>query len=307
MKNAYKRLDIYKCVHESHKGFGSRMSVHHIRNRKGCYPHGCFHFKWHCKLMKQGKSCYRGFKHMGKDCFGCRYFYEEKVHNYPELQISEKEHDDFLRELNLFEDWLDEHLHREWEIHGRVDGVKPLFRKRVYAKGEGFAFGGFLLIFRELYIGKILMEDHVYVQMSEKTYAALKFGRGDLITARATLSMDRGRLVFKRLRRVEMEERGEAPTWDVSKALVARETATRIPIQPDGCVQCPFGALVDVEDLQEAETRKYRQLYCLKGREDFRTCEDYPRHAGRQEIDNTRPFNSAACMSRKVNVVLKMG
>ena len=45
----------------------------------------------------------------------------------------------------------------------------------------------------------------------------------------------------------------------------------------------------------------------MKGREDFRTCEDYPRHAGRQEIDNTRPFNSAACMSRKVNVVLKMG
>lgn len=307
MKNLYKSMNIFKCVHEAHDGFDSRMSVHHILNEKGCYPHGCFYFKWHCKLMKQGKKCYRGYNYIGKNCHGCRYFYEEKVHNHAELMIPDSEYKAFERELDEFEDWLEENLHREMEIHGEIDGVKPLFRKRVYRRGEGVSFPGFLLIFRQLYFERLLMEDHVYVRLSSKTYQSLKFGRGDVITARATLKLDKGRLILQRLRRIDIEKRGEAPLWDESKAIVARETAHQIPMQPEGCVQCPYGALIDVEDLSRDETRNYRQLYCLKGMKDYRNCHDYAQFCGYdQEAGDRLPTNTASCMSRRINVALKM-
>lgn len=306
MKNAYKRLDIFKCVHDAHKGFESRMSVHHILNRKGCFPEGCFYFKWECKLMKQGKKCYRGYNYMGKNCTGCRYFHEDKVHNHPEIQISEKEYQDFLLELRHFEDWLDDHINREHEIYGTVDGVKPLFRKRVYGKGESFSFAGFLLIFKDIFIGKDHLEDHVYAQVSPKTYASLKIGRGDRLSARATLKMDRGRLVFQKLRRIDIEMRGEPPMWDESRALVARETATQQQTQPDGCVQCPFGALVDVEQVNNGQSKRYRQLYCLQGVIDYRVCPEYYQYASADEVVDRKPVNAASCMSRKVNVTLKM-
>lgn len=306
MRNLYKQLDIFKCVHEAHKGFESRMSVHHILNKKQCYPHGCFYFKWHCKLFKQGKKCYRGYKHMGKNCFGCRHFYEEQIFNRAELQISEEAYRDFQKELELFEEWLEENLNREIEIHGKIDGVKPLFHKRIFHKGESLSFSGFLVIFKSLFFDRTLMEDHVYLRMSPKSYASLKFGRGDVLSGRATLKLDNGRLVLQRLRRIDIEERGETPLWNESKALVARETATLIPAQPDGCVQCPYGSLIDTEDMSNPETRKYRQLYCLQGMNDYRICPEYTLHAGFEEADHKTPANAASCMTRKVNVTLKM-
>ncbi len=305
MKNPYKRLNIFKCVHDVHRSFQSRMSVHHIQNVKGCFPEGCFHFLWNCKLIKQGKACYRGYNYIGKNCHGCRYYYEEKVHNHPEVLLSGEAYREFEAELNRFEDWLEEHLDRESEIHGVVDGVKPLFRKRVYAKGNGFSFSGFLLIFRELYIGRELMEDPVYVRLSPKTYASLKFGRGDKLTARATLTLDRGRLVFKRLRKIDIETRGEPPLWSESKALVARESAVHLPTQPEGCIHCPHGALVDVEDLRQPETRRYRQLYCLQGVKDYRICPVYSGFAGADEADQKLPSNQATCVTHKVKLAHK--
>ena len=306
MKNAYKNLSIFKCIHEAHHSFNSRMSVHHILNRKGCFPNGCFYFKWDCKLMKQGKKCYRGYNYMGKNCSGCRYFSEEKVHNHPELQVGEVEYGDFLSELDLFDDWVQEQEHREMEIHGTVDGVKPLFMKKLYSKGEAFSFTGFLLIFKSLYFERTLMEDHVYVRLSPKTYRSLQFGRGDVLTARATLKVDEGRLVLQRLRKVEIEARGEAAIWDESKALVARETATEMPGQPEGCMQCPFGALVDVSDQRNREERRYRRLFCLQGVKDYRICPIYPGYAGQEEATQKVPANAASCTRQRVNVAPKI-
>lgn len=302
MKNIYKRLDIFKCVHEAHKGFASRMSVHHIVNHKKCFPNGCYYFKGSCKLFGQGKACYRGYNHIGKNCSGCRYFDDQQIFNRPELQVNDKEYADFKMELAEFEDWLEERLHREHEIHGTVDGVKPLFHKKVYSNGEGFAFSGFLLIFRQLFFGMDVMEDHVYARLSPKTYQSLKLGRGDVLSARATLTVDRGRLVLKKLKRIDIEQRGEPPQWDASKALVARETATLQENQPEGCIQCPFGALIDVEDTRYSEMKTYRQLYCLNGIPDYRDCYLYPSYADRSEKSSKLPSNSASCMTRKVNV-----
>ncbi len=256
--------------------------------------------------MGQGKECYRGYNYMGKNCSGCRYFYEEKVHQRPRLMVSDEAYEAFRNELREFEDWLEENLHREIDVHGVVDGVKPLFRKRVHEKGNGFSFSGFLVIFKQLYFRNELMEDPVYARVSSKTYSSLKLGHGDVLTARATLTLDRGRLVLKKLRRIDIEARGEQPFWNESKALVARETATQMPTQPEGCMQCPFGALVDVEDLRNGRAKKYRQLYCLRGMPHYLACDLYSHYADSDERLDESPHNSAACTTRKVNVAGKM-
>lgn len=280
MKNLYKNMSVFRCVHESHKGFQNSMSVYHILKKKRCFPEGCVYFKWHCRLMKKGNKCYRGYDFVGKNCFGCRYFYEEKIHNFSELQIGEGEYEQFLKEFHDFEEWIEDHRNRELEIHGQVDGVKPRFSKRIYRNGEGIAFRGFMLIFREVYLNRTHLKDPAYALVSNKTYHSLKFGRGDVLTARATLTLERGRFILKKLHRFDIEKRGEPPLWTESKARVARETATHIAGQPEGCIQCPYGALIDVEDLRRREKRSYRQLYCLQGMADYRGCHHLAEYCG---------------------------
>ncbi len=299
MKNAYKRLDIFICRHEAHNGFQSKMSVYHILKEKRCFPHGCVYYKWKCKLMNKGKACYRGYQYVGKNCPGCRYFYEETVHCFPELAVEESQYRDFLNELHHFEDWIQDHEGKEWEIHGRVYGVKPRFEKSIFPRGERVSFRGFLLIFQGVYIERTLIQDFVYAHISERMQKARKFGKGDVLTARATLVIDRGRLVLKKLRRIELEERGEPGEWTRSRALVARETATTFSFQPPGCIQCPFGVLVDVSHHRNGRSM-HRELFCLKGIQNHHGCHIRARY---RHLDGERDEQaSAACLLKNVNI-----
>ena len=97
MKNPYKSTEIFRCVHESHQGYKNKISVYHILKARSCYPEGCIYFRWRCKLLNKKKKCHRGYRHVGRNCFGCKEFYDEKIHNFPELQVSQDEYKDFLK------------------------------------------------------------------------------------------------------------------------------------------------------------------------------------------------------------------
>ena len=271
MKNVYKYLNVFRCIHESHRKFRSKISVYHVLYEKKCFPEGCFYFKWYCRKLNKGHRCPRKFKHVGKNCFGCRDFYEEKVHNFPEVILPENEYDKFREELDEFEEWLDGNLDRSLEFAGIIDGIKPHYCKKIYPKSEHLSFQGFLLIFREIFLGMTRFEDFVYARISSKTFSTLKLGKGDKIFARGVLTMEEGRLVLSKCHHFEVEERGEVPVWNESNTRIIRETATRFSVQPEGCVACPFGALVDVEDFK-GNRKLYRELYCLKGMPDYRDC-----------------------------------
>ncbi len=272
MKNLYKRTDIFRCVHEAHKGFKNNISVYHILKEKGCYPHGCFYFNWQCKELSKRNTCHRGFHYVGRKCFNCRSFREQKIHNHPELQISEDEYRDFTRELDRFEDWIEENKHSELEIAGTVSGIKPHFVRKVYPKASHLSFKGYMIIFKEAFLGYTHMEDHIYAHLSGKYYQKLRLGKGDKIEAKARFKIDRGRIVLYRLRNVEIIEKGQKPLWDMEDAVVAQETATEFSVQPEACVQCPFGALTDVEYLKDHHSYSRRRLLCLKGMSDYRDC-----------------------------------
>ena len=124
--NHYKRHDIFKCVHQSHVNFEHRVSVYHVLKEKQCYPEGCIYFNWRYRLLNKGKSCPRKFKHVGKNCFNCKDFYDEKEIFKPELLLSEEEYQIFIRKLNQFEDWLEELRGKDIEFSGIINSLKRL-------------------------------------------------------------------------------------------------------------------------------------------------------------------------------------
>ncbi len=303
MKNQYKRTDIFRCVHETHKGFYNRLSAFHILKEKKCFGTGCFYFKWSCKELSKRRKCHRGFSHVGRKCSGCRYYYEEKIHNYPELIISREEYTRFLNDLDEFEDWLSEAQKTEQEIAGVIDAVKPLFVKKVYPKASFLSFRGYMLIFRDAYLGWTHMEDIVYAIISGKTYQSLKLARGDSIEAHARLITDHGRLILKKLRRIQVDQRGEDAVWDDQRVLLARETATAFTSQPERCVQCPFGALVDVDYHKDHHSVSQRELLCLQGIKDHRNCYLYAASGGENRPDDAGEEECGA--PRKIYVPLQ--
>lgn len=272
LRNPYKRSDVFTCVHEAHRGFRNRISVHHVLNEKQCFPHGCIYFRWHCKQLNKHSKCPRGYSHVGRKCTGCKYFYEEKIHNYPEIAISDADYRAFLAEKEIFDDWLEETRGRSLEISGVVDSVKPRFVKKVYPKAQSLSFRGYLLVFKEIFVGRDHLRDTVYGWLSGDYYRRLQPGAGDEIEGFAQVGLDQGRLVLRRLKGIEVLRRGAPPLWNHQNILLARETATEFPEQPEGCAQCPFGALVDVEYLKDHHSHSRRQLLCLKGVQDYRDC-----------------------------------
>jgi len=289
LKNLYKFTHIFSCVHESHRGYKNKMSVYHILKEKKCYPHGCIYFRWLCKQLNKRKKCDRGFKHVGRKCFGCKYFYEEKIHNYPVLQVSETEYQNFLKELDIFEDWLKDIQERELEIDGTVDSVKPLFVKKIYPKTEFISFRGYLIVFKEIFLGRDRWEDYAYARISADYYDSLKLGVGDRLEARARVKTDRGRIILHRLKSVMVINRGQPAEWSKQNVLLARETATQFPEQPEKCVQCPFGALVDVENHHHRRVFSSRQLLCLKGILNYRDCYVKAEYCGLDKEANDLP------------------
>ncbi len=301
MKNLYKSMNIFRCIHESHSGFKNKISVYHILKEKSCYPHGCIYFRWKCKQLNKKSTCHRGYSHVGRKCFGCRDFYEEKIHNYPELQIEPDKYKEFQRELEYFEDWLMERQHKTVDFSGRVKGVKPRFINKVYPKTSFLSFRGFIIILADAFLDRLHFEDPIYLLISGNYYHQLEPGINAKIEGFGYIHVDQGRLTLQKMRGVEVIERGEPAYWDEQSIQMARATATEFAEQPEGCVQCPMGALVDVEYNRDHHSSAARKLFCLKGIADYRDCYARSDYCGLDREASSTPRNN--CRDRKGIVV----
>ncbi|MBN1153514.1 hypothetical protein JXB12_01195 [candidate division KSB1 bacterium] len=264
MTNPYKRHDIFKCKHESHARFDYKVSAYHVLRVKNCYPEGCLFFKWKCELLNKGKSCPRKFSHVGKKCFGCKHFYDEKINFHPQLQVSDEEFHDFLEELDEFEDWLDSIRGRHVDCWATIRAVKPRFRKIYTSKESSISLDGYILSFSDAYIGTTHWEDLCYALIYADQQERFRFSAGDEIEFFCRVGLADGRLVFNRLRSVEFLHKSHEETWTNSKSLVARGTATLFKEQPAKCLHCRSGVLVDVLDKSAPHWVRRRELYCLE-------------------------------------------
>ncbi len=266
--NHYKRHDIFKCVHQSHVNFEHRVSVYYVLKEKQCYPEGCIYFNWRCRLLNKGKSCPRKFKHVGKNCFNCKDFYDEKEIFKPELLLSKEEYQIFIRKFNQFEDWLEELRGKDIEFSGIINSLKPSFHKKAHHRDNQLSFDGFLVNFKEGYINLDHFNDFIYAKISSRMQHRYNFCKGDKVNFYGRLSEKDGRIILSRLNRIDIEEKADNETWTESKARLAKKTGTIIPVQYEKCLNCDKGSLLDVI----SDSKIQRMLFCLEGIKDPEYC-----------------------------------
>lgn len=272
MKNPYKRTDVFTCNYRGHEKFDHRVSVYHVLRSKKCWPQGCLMFRWNCELKNKGRSCRRGFNFVGRLCEGCTHYLDEKIHHQPRLLLSSAEYEDFLQQVEEFEEWVEEHRDRDLDVLCEVSSIKPRFRKTI-AEGKGqLRLDGYLVVMKHGYIGLTEFDDFFYGNLSPGQQDRLRVAPGDRFEARGRMTIDRGRMLFTHLWGIQFEERSGQETWNNSRALVAKSSAVEFDRQPENCIRCPNGALVDVTEIEDGQKQFKRTLYCLDGVQDPQVC-----------------------------------
>lgn len=264
--NQHKRLDVFRCVHDAHGRFDSRVSVYHVLKARRCYPGGCVYFRWRCRRLERGQNCPRSFNFVGRLCGGCTHFEDEKMSNHLVSLLDGKAEERFRRELSDYEFWLEGLRCREVDFYGEVFSVKPHAVRTVHPSGGiENRLQGFLVSFLEGYIGYTHFRDPVYLQLDLRQQRRWEAAPGDRLQFEARLHTDRGRLVLRRPRALEFDRRGEAQVLSEGEARVAVRTARYRRLQPEKCFACAHGLLADVRDLSGPSEKRYRRMACLRG------------------------------------------
>lgn len=261
--NLYKRSDVFTCPHSSHHKFGGVVTPYHILHEKKCYPEGCIVFIWKCRLLDKGHACPRKFKHVGRKCFSCKHFFEDKYHQQPRLRISGEEFDRFQSDLDDLDYWFGEILGREIELEATVKAVKPDFRAFGSPEREQYQFSNWLLVFDNAHVGYDLFDDICFARISDRTQSRFRFGQSSHMICRAIPVFDRGRLVFTKLHNFDITDNGQKPDWTRAAAEVAAATAVRLDIQAEKCLACRYGCLIDRG--HHGGRNGTRSLLCLAG------------------------------------------
>lgn len=263
--NHYKRHDVFVCTHESHSRFKDTVSVYHVLKEKQCFPDGCLNFLWRCKRFEKGLACKRKFKHVGKNCSNCKFFYDIKVIKKPKLLLSEEQFKRFEFDLKKFEDWADVNRKRFTEFLGTINSVKPHFILKTVSDKNRVHFQGFLLNFSRGYFGSALFDDFVYMTISSGMQKKFCFAKGDVLSCFCNVSFKNGSMVLKNIRDIDILERGEPCFWNESRGRAAQRTGSVLQIQSEKCYECDRGSLVSIEHEDCETTRHRRVMYCFNG------------------------------------------
>ena len=190
----------------------------------------------------------------------------------PEIILDGEGYKIFQTDLEEFEEWLGETIGKWVEFSGTVNSVKPHFRKIRYGSKEALNFPGFLISFKEGYLDRVFFKDHIFVTISRRTQQNLKFTRGDEVEFKARLRTDRGRIILERIRYVEFPHKEKEVSWSLSQALVAKNTGKEFDCQPEKCMMCENGCLMDVVEKGDRSSAVRRHLFCLVGIENPEEC-----------------------------------
>ncbi|MBN2012626.1 hypothetical protein JW960_25075 [candidate division KSB1 bacterium] len=272
MVNPYKRSDVFACRYEGHAKFNNRVSAYHVLRVKQCYPDGCLAFKWRCELLNKGKTCPKRFKHVGRKCFGCKHFYDEKINHQPQLLIGQDDYQNFLDELEEFEEWIESIKGRPVEFWGMVSSVKPRITKVITSDKSTLSLEGYFLHFNDAYFNEVHWEDHCWAILYADQQQRYQFASGDDVEFRCHAGMDKGRLIVTKIRNVEFRQKSQRSTWTNSQTLVAKGAFTAFNEQPAKCLHCDQGVLVDVVDKSNPTWQRKRELFCLRSYPDPAVC-----------------------------------
>lgn len=222
--------------------------------------------------LEKGNRCVHGYTTPGRKCKGCTYYVEEKIHFQPTLLLTSEAYSQFTEDIENYENWLKKILFTRQAIAGKIYTVKPWFEKHLYPDRSRMDLRGYLLVFKQGFIGMDMFENPFYVRISQRQMQEYGFLPKMKVEMVGEIREDRGRIVIQHVGQVEKKTKGWGWQWTKDKALVAVRTATEFEVQPEKCLACFWGALADVTEHTETEEKKCRRLYCLKGIVDPSIC-----------------------------------
>jgi hypothetical protein len=272
IKNLLKSNGLFRCSHPAHKRFGYAVSAYHIVVRKNCFPGGCLEFLWKCHLLDKGKKCPRKYKHVGKACFSCKEFYDEKLTYTPKTELHGKALSRFMEDLVEFRGWLETMRGKKIRFAGTIDSVKPHLKMIIENSGKRVYMDGYYMSFKGGYLDNDYFDDKIYLKINSGFLDRNNAAPGDKLEADAIFTEERGRIILKNPRNTEIEKNGNKGVVTPSRARVGRATGRIIEGSVTRCGECHYCSLIDIEDRSRMEAVYYRRYYCLRGVSDSDNC-----------------------------------
>jgi hypothetical protein len=239
---------------------------------KKCYPDGCTYFRWKCEKLNKGKSCIKHYKHVGRSCFSCRFFYDEKEINRPELLLTDATYKKFLIEFEEFEDWIAGLSGKHVEFTGTISAVKPQYYIRKNGNKYKVIHDGFVLTLHNCSLNYIGFNDSIYLPYSAGFQAKYHFAQGDSMSGSGYFSVKDGRIIVKHLRGIEILDKKNSVAWTDSDAKIAQYSGAILPYQSAKCYCCDKGLLLQVHSSQNIVLKPSRLMYCIEGVADPALC-----------------------------------
>jgi hypothetical protein len=272
IRNLYKAVGLFSCRHPAHKQFGYEVSPYHIFHVKRCQGIGCVEFLWRCHTFEKGQACPRGFQHVGRACFSCKQYHEEKVNYLAETTLDEVELAEFIDHLREYEGWLESMNSRLIEFAGDIDSVTPHLEMHIEPNGRAVEMDGFYITFERGHVNRDIFDDRLYLKLSGGRLERLGIAPRDHLECKAYFTESRGRIILRKPKQIEINRNGNKSNINVSRALVGRATGKIIvgPVEP--CQGCSYLSLVDIDDRRRQTPALYRRFYCLRGVADSENC-----------------------------------
>jgi hypothetical protein len=272
IRNLYKAAGIFICRHPAHKQFGYEVSPYHVFRVKRCHGKGCVEFLWRCHFFEKGQACPRGFKHVGRACFSCKQYHENKINYLAETTLDQTGLKEFIDRFREYEGWLESMCGRLIEFAGEIDSISPHMEMHIEANGRSIEMDGFYIRFERGHIDCHIFDDRLYLKLSGNQFERLKAAPGDHLECKAYFTESRGRIILRKPKQIDIDRNGGKSNLNVSRALVGRATGRIIIETIEPCKGCPYLSLVDIDDRSRQTPSLYRRFYCLRGVDDPENC-----------------------------------
>jgi len=272
INNLDKSSGVFKCRHPAHKSFGYAISPYHALSLKKCYPRGCVEFLWRCRMFEKGQPCPRDFKHVGRGCFSCKHYHEEKIAYAPEISLDDSQARYFIDDYREYQGWLDDMDGKTIEFSGVIESVKPHLAIEIEARRSNVNLDGYYASFLSGYINNDLFDDKIYLRLSGTQLDRLNPAPDDSLDCETIFTHSRGRIILQRARKINLSHNGGQRKINRSRALVGRATGAIIEGSLLPCKGCQYCSMADITDMTRLRIVFYRRFFCLRGVSDPENC-----------------------------------
>ncbi len=272
IRNIFKMSGVFRCHHPTHKQFDYAVSPYHLFRVTRCWPEGCVEFLWRCHQFDKGHKCPKKYKHVGRGCSSCKYYYEIKNCNAPETVFDDSQLTEFIRKLREYEGWLESMNGKTVRFSGIIDSIRPRLTLKIGRSGRHLRMEDYFLSFSTGYFGTDLFDDRLYLKITGGFLKRNELAIDDEIECDVIFTVEKGRIILRNPRRVDHTKNGGIQTLTTSNALVGRATGKVITGSISFCDDCQYCCLIDIEDDSRAKPAFYRRFYCLRGIDDPEYC-----------------------------------